>query len=198
MQAVAIEDRPPYVQFEVRAVEDRSRTIAEGAYACKDVLYAVITPIGAKDRVERVASEWFDNLNEQVKQGRFPAQWLEHYKAAKVAFERDMAPPLNGTDINNWPLLSPAQRKTLLALQVRTVEDMSSANSETLDRIGMGSHDLKVKAKAWLDANKGGKVAEVLSALQAENKDLKDQITRSNEKISELEQAISSIRSNKK
>ena len=40
--------RPPYVQFEMRAVEDRQASIDAGHYVAKDVAYAIITPAGSR------------------------------------------------------------------------------------------------------------------------------------------------------
>ena len=68
------EDRPPYVQFELRAVEDRSALIETGHYGSKDVAFALITPAGSKDRVERNAEEWLEHIRTQVEEERFPAR----------------------------------------------------------------------------------------------------------------------------
>ena len=50
--------KPPFVIFETRAVEDREQSIAEGHYVAKDVNYAIITPAGTKDRIEKVAEDF--------------------------------------------------------------------------------------------------------------------------------------------
>lgn len=179
MQEIA-EARPPYVTFEYRAVEDRSAAISSGQYKAKDVAFAIITPQGSRDRIERVADEWFEHLTEQVSQGRFEPAWLEAYKASFKAWKESREPALNGTDVRNWPALSPAQCKTLLDLNVRTVEDMAAANEETLSRIGMGARALKTRAKEWLaSAQDVGKVAETVAALKAQN----EALMKRNEKL---------------
>lgn len=170
-----LEERPPYVQFETRAVEDRNASIEAGHYVAKDVDFALITPQGSKDVVERIVSEWFEKLVQDVKEDRFPADWLRAYRAYYKEWKEGREIPLDGTPIRNWSLLSPAQVKMLLDINVRTVEDLAGANEETLGRIGMGGHDLKAKAKAWLDsAQDKGKLAQRIAALEAENNDLKN------------------------
>ena len=58
----------------------------------------------------------------------------------------------------------------MLDAHVRTVEDLSAANEETIARIGMGGRALKDKAVSWLSAASGnGKVTEELAALRVKN-----------------------------
>lgn len=173
MVAIA-EARPPYVIFELRAVEDREASIAAGHFVAKDVPYAIITPQGSKDRIERVAEEWFSQLEQQSRENRFPSEWLRAFKSSFKDWQEGHEPAVNGTDVRNWPAASPAQVKALLDVRVRTVEDLASANEETISRLGMGGRALKARAVEWLaSAFSTGKQAEVLSALKAENADLK-------------------------
>ena len=170
------EDRPPYVAFEVRAFEDRDASIASGMYKTKDVDLAIITPQGSKDRTERVVSDWFDNLEQQVRQSRFKADWLRQYRGAYAAWKEGRELPLNGTPILTWPVLSPSQSKTCLDAQIRTVEDLAQANEESISRLGMGGRELKSKAVSWVTAAAGpGKVTEEIAALRA---NLSDATTR--------------------
>ena len=81
MPAIA-EARPPYVTFELRGEEDRDASITAGHYVAKDVAYALITPRGSKDRIERVADEWFAQLKRDVDEQRFPRDWLRHFEQA--------------------------------------------------------------------------------------------------------------------
>ena len=134
MVAIA-EARPPYVTFELRAVEDREASIAAGHFVAKDVAYAIITPQGSKDRIERVAAEWFSQLEQQSREDRFPSEWLRAFKAAFKDWQEGHEPAVNGTDVRNWPAASPAQVKALLDVKVRTVEDLAAANEETIGRL---------------------------------------------------------------
>lgn len=97
MPAVA-EARPPYVMFETRAVEDRAASLEKGHYVTRDVDYAIITPMGSKDRTERVIKEWFDQLQQQVAEGRFPgnggqSSWQPTPRGRKVGNSPYRVPP---------------------------------------------------------------------------------------------------------
>lgn len=164
-----MKERPPFVTFEVRAEEDRQASIESGQYKAKDVDYALITPAGSKDRVERVVSEWFEYLREQVAQGRFPAEWLEGFKHKYKLWKEGQELPVDGTPVKTWSAISPAQCKLLLDLNVRTVEDLAVANEELLGRIGMGARALQATARDWLATAKDvGSAAARLTATQAE------------------------------
>lgn len=168
------EDRPPYVTFEVRAEEDRNASIEAGHYVARDVDFAIITPIGSKDRIERPVAEWFTKLSGDVTEGRFKSEWLSAYRGIYKDWKDGNESPLSGTDIRNWPVVSPAQVKNLIELNVRTVEDLAAANEEVISNIGMGGRALKQKATDWLSsASTSGKTSEELSSLRAANEDLK-------------------------
>lgn len=177
MQVSANTDRPPYVQFETRAVENRGKSRELGVYSADDVNFAIITPQGSKDRIERNADEWLEQLDGEVRNqtGRWPPQWVEAYHSAYDAFKRGVAAPLNGTSVKNWPVASPSQVKTCLAAGCLTVEDIASANEPMLRLLGMGSRALKDSAIAWLATKDQAKYAEEMTQLRAENQILKDQ-----------------------
>jgi hypothetical protein len=169
----AQEARPPYVTFEAREIEDREASTAAGHYVGKDIDYALICPQGSKDRVERIVSEWFVHIQAEVDNDRFPLAWLRAYKEAYEAWKSGYELPETGTAIKSWPVLSPAQISLLLALRVRTVEDLAQLNDEGLQRIGMGARALKQKAVDWLEASKdSGKLVQELEALRVQNEQL--------------------------
>ena len=167
------EARPPYVTYEVRAEEDRAASIAAGHYVAKDVTYAMITPQGSKDRIERQVDDWFLNLKQQVAEGRFPQEWLRNFQEQYKAWSEGREIPLTGHAVVNWPAVSPAQVKQLQQAHILTVEDLAGANEETVSRLGMGARALKQRAVEWLAAaNNTGKIAEEVAALKAANADL--------------------------
>ena len=181
------EARPPYVTFETRQVEDRTASIDAGHYVAKDVHYAIITPSGSKDRLEKIAEEWLKDIEAAVREERFPAQWAEGYKAGYKAFLEGKELPEDGTPILTWPPLSPAQVRTIIDADVRTVEDLAAANEATLTRIGIGGRAFKQQAQAWLDTVKDtGKVAAELTALRKENENLKKRDEERDAQIKEL------------
>ncbi len=160
------EDRPPYVTFEVRPEEDRQASIDAGHFVAKDVVYALITPMGSKDRIERIADDWMQKLETDTREGRFKLEWLRHFKELYRAFQENREAPINGFPLKQWPVATPAQILTLERLHVRSVEDLANANEEVLGRVGMGGRALKQKAIDWLASASGeGKLSEKLSAL---------------------------------
>lgn len=173
---VVMEARPPYVRFEVRAVEDRAASIAAGAWRAKDVIFAIITPSGSKDEVDLVADEWIESMKREAQQERVPDNWPVYYDRQFKAFKENQELPLEGTAIANWPPISPAMRKLLDSINVRTVEDLAGANEATLQLIGMGARSWKMRAEEFLRAQATTTHSEEMAALRKENADMREQL----------------------
>lgn len=159
--------RPPHVIFERRAEEDRQASIEAGRYISRDVDYAIVTPSGSKDRVERVVSDWFTMLAGEVRAERWPQAWLDQLKSGYEAWTRGQTPPENGTPLSTWPALSPAQVKNWAQIGIRTIEELAEANEEALSAYGMGSRDMKSRAGLFLEnakSDSGPLVAKLRAA----------------------------------
>lgn len=190
----AAEDRPPYVSFETKPVEDRQASIEAGYYKTVDVDFALVTPQGSKDRIERNVKEWFENLEQQVAQGRFKSEWLVAFRGSYNAWKEGRELPLNGTPILTWPVLSPSQAKAVLDAQIRSVEDLAVANETAIARMGMGGRALKDKAVSWLSAAAGGgKVTEELAALRVENEAAKQRNIALEKQVKELVAKVATL-----
>lgn len=186
--------KPPYVRFEARAVEDRQASIDAGHYVAKDVIFAIVTPSGTREVLEKVASEWIDGLKESVTNERIPADWLSYYQRRLADWKESRESPEEGTPITNWSALSPAQTKTLLDLHIRTVEDVAAMTEEAIDSLGMGARAIRSKAQAWLDSSKDtGKVAAELEALRQENSQLKSRDKEREEQFLNLETRLKAL-----
>lgn len=183
--------RPNYVRFEVRAVEDRARSLEEGRYIPRDVVFAIVTPAGTRDRLEKEADEWLKGIEEGVKQERIPAEWLTAYRNALENFRNGLENPETGTSIKDWPVATPSQIRILEDLNIRTVEDVAAMHDEALSRIGIGARALKERAKAWLEsANDIGKIAGEIEKLRSTNSELEARNTALMERLEKLEKAI--------
>lgn len=168
------EDRPAYVRFERRPLEDREASLREGRYVAKDVDFALVTPPYSKDCVEYKVTTWLTNMERNVRDGRIPEKWADMWKDALQKWRNGQEVPLNGTPILGWGVISPAQQQTLIAMNCLTVEDLAQVNDEGLKRIGMGGLELRNKAKNWLSSVKDhGGLTLQMSALQQENINLK-------------------------
>lgn len=171
-----LEDKPPYVSFEVRSVEDRDATIRTGIYSAKDVNYAIITPSGSKDRVERVADDWLQHITDESRRQRFNPQWVEYYKLMYKNWKEGLEIPLSGRPLRDWPGLSPSQLRMLQEIHILTIEDLRDATEEALQHMGPGARALKQRAAAFLEASVDhGQIAEEVNALRVRNDELATQ-----------------------
>ena len=157
------QERPAFVQFEIRDEEDRDASIKQGHYVGRDVDYVIVTSPGSVNTFEDRAENWLQKKRENND------PFYDIYKRAYEAFKEGQEAPTEGTSIRNWAALSPAQVKSLLSLNVRTIEDLANANESTLGRIGMGSRALQQRAVAYLEsANGPGKISEEVAALRVQ------------------------------
>lgn len=159
------EDLPPYVEFVREAVP---RKDLEGRQVFVDLDFAHITRPGGKDtHVEEVAN-WLAKLRFQTEGGRIPSSWLPHFTQAYERWKSGQELPVEGSPLKTWPLLTPAELKSLLQLGFRTVEDLSTINAEQQKAIGMGAIALQVRAQKWLTEN-----SSQAAALVRENETLR-------------------------
>lgn len=183
MIQISKENRAAYVMFERKAEEDRAATEAHGRYMTKDVDYAILTPIGSKDRIPREVKSWFKDLEQKAREERIPREWVQQYKAAYEAWLKGEEVPLNGTPIKEWSVLKPSERQRILGATIYTVEDLAQINDEAAKSIGMGAFELRTKAQKWLAA------AESTGVVVTENSDLRGQINQlKRENVQLLEQ----------
>lgn len=171
------EDRPVYVTFEYRAIEDRSATLKAGHFVPKDDIFAIITPPGGNLTVEKLAEEWLtDKRNKND-------PFFKHYQSAYEAWKDGQELPTEGTPIKTCPIFSPSEIQRVISANIKTVEDLAQASEEALQRIGMGARAIKAKAVSYMDASKDGKAAGEIQTLRRDNealtelvKELQDQV----------------------
>lgn len=172
-----IQNLPPYVVFEKRAVEDRAKELSAGVYGVKDVDFVKVTRPGQRDTVEKEAEAWVSELEKKARDNLAPQSWADHFRKQYEAWKLGQELPLNGTPIKGWQLLSPAQQQNLITFGIRTVEDLAGASDEAIQRLGMGAMSLKQKAANWLSEGKDkGASAARMTALEIENKELRDKL----------------------
>ncbi|MBT8450009.1 MAG: hypothetical protein KJO69_09980 [Gammaproteobacteria bacterium] len=192
------DERPPYVRFETRSIEDKRESLSQGRYISKDVDFALITPPYSKDCIEMKVGRWLENQERHVKNGRIPAEWLKRWKQAYQAFVEGNEIPENGTPIRDWGSISPAQREMIIRSGIRTIEDLAGCNDEGLRRLGMGGRDLVNKAKSWLKSvNDYGKVSMQNAALEKENEQLQITVASLEEKVEALSKMVKTEKESK-
>lgn len=174
--------RPPYVEFDIRTVPK-----ADGE--SEEVVYAIITPHGTKDRIEAIAEEWLQRKHQESRgeTPRFPAAWVDHFKARLAAFKEGLQLPEVGQAIASCQLFSSAERRALLHAGLRAVEDLAQANEDTLRMIGPGARRLKdIAVRAVSDA---GAAEAARVAAESVAADLKAQLEAALAEIAKLKQA---------
>ena len=182
------EDRAAYVRFERIAVKDNEASLKDGFYKSKDQDMIYVTPPYSKDEYTSKVDVFFQKKEGDVRSGRIPQKHLELWKEAYAHWRKGQEPPLDGTDVRNWAVISPAQAKNMISAGCRTIEDLAQANDEALRRLGMGGNDLKNKAKAWLQAAKDhGPLTEEISQLKNQNKQLQGTIDSLQDQIKRFE-----------
>ncbi|MCK9622144.1 MAG: hypothetical protein M0R47_16610 [Methylobacter sp.] len=184
----------PFVRFERIAVEDAAASREAGHYVAKDVDMANITPPYSKDVMKYKVVAWLGQLKIDAMNARIPADWVEKYTAAYEAWKRGQEMPVDGYPIKGWGVISPAQQETLIKLHILTVESLAAANDEGLRRIGMGAHDLKNKADAWLkQLKKAGPATVEIAALKKENAGLLAAVSGLEKQVSELSKLVEQV-----
>jgi hypothetical protein len=185
------EDRPAYVRFERRVIEDKAASLQQGRYVAKDIDFALVTPPYSKDCVEYKVTQWMENVRKNVRDERIPKGWMDQWFDMYEKWKNGQEMPLNGTPIRGWGVISPAQQEMLIRMNCMTIEDLAAANDEGIRRIGIGAIELKNKAKAWLGSMKDhGAVTIEVSALKQENEILKASLDHLQKQIEALKAAI--------
>lgn len=184
------DSRPPYIEFQRRAVEDRSKSLEAGVYMTKDVDFIIIVPHGSegRTRIEQEYVLWlakmkpltgpkgsgFDGHHEI--NSRFAPDWVAKIQEAYEKWKKGEDMDVEGTPLKNWPAISPGQIRTCLDMHLQTIEGLAHAADDTVERIGMGGYTLRQRARDWLDsiANGPGKTGAELEQLRVENSDMKE------------------------
>ena len=187
--------RPPFVSFEIHEVEDRPASQKAGRYMTKDVHMIIIIPHGSegKTRIVERYDEWLKKIEggdwaEKYAPGtqvdgmpmmaaRFEQSWVDRIKQAYANWVNGVVMTVEGTPVQNWPAISPAQRTACINAHLLTVEQLASASDQAIDLLGMGGRTLQLRAQEWVKARDSdpGKISAQMEALRVagENKDVR-------------------------
>jgi hypothetical protein len=154
--------------FYVRSVQNNFETEKQGRAVFMNVEWVdIIVPGDMKSRFSSKVTEEHRN------------RWPLHYQA----FKNKQEAPVSGTPIEQWPVLTPAQVDELKSYNIKTIEEMAALNETYLDAMGMGSREMQVKARAYLEAAAG----------TADVQKLRLDIDRKDKEIAELKRQISEL-----
>lgn len=181
------EERPAFVRFERRPVENKASSLAAGRSVCDDVDFALVTPPYSKDCVEFKVETWINNMKANVRNKRIPQEWMDHWMKSYEAWKNGQEPPLNGIPLKDSTAWTPAEIKNFISLGFRAVEDIAGANDQGLKTLGMGGVAHKKKAMAIVQAAKDhGPLVQQISALEAENSQLKGALKSLQDQVENL------------
>lgn len=154
-----------FVQFFVKARKNNAKSETEGKPAFDNVEYVRILLPG--DKNTEVIRPAHDGDRE-----RFARQY------AAFQAKRDQA--MEGTPIEQWPVMDPATVEMCKEVKLFTVEQIAGLNDQQIQKLGMGFRELQKKAKAFLafakDTALPQKQAAEIERLAADNADLKRQL----------------------
>lgn len=108
-------------------------------------------------------------------------RWPEQY----AAFRRGEEMSVEGTPLEQWPILTRAMVLELKALGVHSVEQASQLPDTAVQRIGRGGYQLRERAKAYLDDADACALSE---RLNRENEALNARISAQDRQIAELKE----------
>ena len=185
-----MKERPPFIEFEVRAVEDRAKTIEEGHAVFRDVDFVKITPLGGNGTlvVERDALEWLAYHRDNA------SPLYKHFKECYDAWKAGQEMPESGTPIRMWPAITPAEVAQLLRGGCKTIEDLAAWPDGNIGKFGMGGVSLKQRAQKYLaTAQNVGRVSEQAAAVEAQNKELQATVQAQAEQLKELAEQVKAL-----
>jgi hypothetical protein len=149
--------------------------------------YALITPPYSKDVIPLKIEQWKLNLNQDMRAGRIPEDWVKAYVESYEKWLNGQEMPPNGSPIRGWGVISPAQQENLIRINILTIEDLAAANDEGKRRIGMGALELVTKAQTWLkQLQSAGAVTQEMASVKSENAQLRASLEALQEQVKKL------------
>lgn len=160
-----------FPRFYLFSKEDQAATLREGRPMFRDVEQVEIVIAGDKSTVLH------QKVNDQHKQ-----RWAAQY----AAFKANQVQSVEGTPIEQWPLMTPAKVAELKSLKIFTVESLANLADAKIEVLGMGGRDLQSQAKAYLAKAKDTALEQKLAK---ENEGLRRDIEMLKQQIAALGEA---------
>lgn len=162
--------------FSMKAIQNNFKSEKEGRPIFEDKEWVEIFIPGDKNTT--VSREVRDDDRKR---------WPEQYRAFKEGKEI----PLEGTPLEQWPVISASTAKELEHFKVRTVEQLSEIPDGLLKNLGMGSLKLREQAREWLKTSQKSAAA---NALVKRADDLQEELRLANVTIEALKSEIEDLK----
>jgi len=172
-------DENLYVKFFVAPLQSKEKTLAEGRPIYEDKEFISIMVPGDKHNIVTREARVGDNR-------RFPKQYQN--------FKNNNEELVDGTPLEKWPLVSPAQVEEMKFFNVRTVEQLASISDSAAQKF-MGINQLKNRAKEYLEAAKD---AAPVTQLQGELAKRDEEIDAMKNSMEEMRKELAGMKKAKK
>lgn len=154
-----------FVEFYQESVEFKAESEKEGRPIFKEIDFIRIQTPGDRNNILEVKAT-----------DHYKQKFAREYAAYKSRSSEGAV----GTILSQWPQITKSQVKEAEYFNVKTVEQLSTLNDNTVQRMGMGWMELRNKAKAYIDAASGSAETTRLAAenerLRADFEALKEQL----------------------
>jgi hypothetical protein len=154
-QAAVMEDQPRYaldkklyVQFYLRAVLNNFKSSDAGRPIFDEVDYVRIIVPGDKNTIIDTKAT---------------PEYIQRFAERFDKYKKNQSQAVTGTPLEVWPQMTVGQVAELKAMNVHTVEQLAELPDNLAQRI-MGSHDLRRRAIAFLDAAAGDSANSKMAA----------------------------------
>jgi hypothetical protein len=152
-----------FVEWELRAVEDRAETERQGRIVYRDEEWGNIHKKGELGHV----------IPYRVKDLKRNSVLWPHISNSYEAWKAGLDAPIEGTPLKEWPLITAAQLRNCTGMNVLSVEDLANLADGAMRFIGGEAVALREKARNWLNAASDvGKAAATITRLEEENQKL--------------------------
>lgn len=169
------QDADVYVEFYMRAVEDKAATAEKGRPIFRDVEYVrVMFPGDKSTQVDRKATT------------RDQERWPVHYQAFKDQGEAVTI----GTPLEELTVTTSAVRAELFHLNIRTVEQLAAVNDSVIHQLGHGGRWLRDQAKEYMAASESN---SGLSRLADENTKLREHSASLEKQVDALRNQVADL-----
>lgn len=129
------------IRFFHKEVEDKHGSIDAGRTVFKTEEWIEFSTPGSSGRM-------------QVTPMRVRDEHRKLYAQAYNAWKNNEEPPVDGTTLNEFPMINQGMRDSFKRAGIKTIEALSVADENVLRHVGPGARDAQNKARAWLDASK--------------------------------------------
>ena len=120
-------------------------------------------------------------------------RWPKQYDAFKANKEA----PVEGTPIDEWPVITRLRAAELKTFHIFTVEQLAEVSDANLTKIGMDARDLQRKAVSFLESSKNFAQHDELARIKDDCEQKDDEIARLKARVDEVEQELLKLQEGK-